>query len=171
MARYAEDEKNAWQKVKTVSDWEQFRDKRLAALLNTIGPFPERTPLNPAVSRRIDYGEGFVIENIVYESRPGLIVSANLYLPNTYSGLITCYCCCSQPPCTKDSIRTSEHGNDMGPLRHCCACSGLNKKATIDMMKKEYGTNIPNLTLTDDKEEQSFLPWLRRHIFLPEFAP
>jgi cephalosporin-C deacetylase-like acetyl esterase len=88
MARYAEDEKNAWQKVKTVSDWEQFRDKRLAALLNTIGPFPERTPLNPAVSRRIDYGEGFVIENIVYESRPGLIVSANLYLPDTYSGLI-----------------------------------------------------------------------------------
>jgi hypothetical protein len=39
------------------------------------------------------------------------------------------------------------------------------------MMKKEYGTNIPNLTFTDDKEEQSFLPWLRRHIFLPEFAP
>jgi dienelactone hydrolase len=88
MAIHAEDEKNEWQRVKTVSDWEQFRDKRLAALSSSLGPLPERTPLNPAVTRRIDYGEGFVIENIVYESRPGLVVAANLYLPGNYSGKI-----------------------------------------------------------------------------------
>ncbi len=88
MYEAAENEKIAWQKVQTVADWEHFRDKRLGALLKWIGPFPERTPLKASVTRRIDYGEGFVIENIVFESRPGLVVTANLYLPDKYSGRI-----------------------------------------------------------------------------------
>lgn len=88
MDAYAEDEKHAWQEVKTVDDWERFREKRLTALLNSIGPLPERTPLKPVVTRRIDYGEGFVIENIVYESRPNLVVTANLYLPDKHPGRI-----------------------------------------------------------------------------------
>ena len=88
IAEYAEEEKYAWQKVITVSDWEQFRDKRLTALFNSIGPLPERTPLNAEITRRIDYGKGFVIENIVYESRPNFVVTANLYLPEKPSGRI-----------------------------------------------------------------------------------
>ena len=88
MDAYAEDEKHAWQEVKTVDDWERFREKRLNALLNSIGTLPERTPLKPVVTRQIDYGEGFVIENIVYESRPNLVVTANLYLPDKHPGRI-----------------------------------------------------------------------------------
>ncbi len=88
MDAYAEDEKHAWQEVKTVDDWKRFREQRLTALLNSIGPLPERTPLKPVVTRRIDYGEGFVIENIVYESRPNLAVTANLYLPDKHPGRI-----------------------------------------------------------------------------------
>ena len=88
MDAYAEDEKQAWQEVKTIDDWKRFREERLNALLNSIGPLPERTPLKPVVTRRIDYGEGFVIENIVYESRPNLAVTANLYLPDKHKGRI-----------------------------------------------------------------------------------
>ena len=76
------EEKNAWQEVKTVGDWETFKDKRMAALLDWVGPLPERTPLNPVVTGRIDHGEGFIIENLVFESRPGMLVTANLYLPD-----------------------------------------------------------------------------------------
>lgn len=82
MDAYAENEKLAWQEVKTIDDWKRFREKRLNALLNSIGPLPDRTPLKPVVTRRIDYDDGFVIENIVYESRPNLAVTANLYLPD-----------------------------------------------------------------------------------------
>ncbi len=61
---------------------------RLASLLDFIGPLPKQTPLKPVVTRRINNGDEFIIENIVYESRPGLAVTANLYLPEKISGKI-----------------------------------------------------------------------------------
>lgn len=88
MAAAAEEEKRAWQQVGSRDAWERFRDSRLAALRKWMGPMPERTPLRPVVTRRANYGDGFVIENIVYESRPHLLVAANLYLPENPSGKI-----------------------------------------------------------------------------------
>jgi dienelactone hydrolase len=88
MAGFAQEEKLAWQKVNTVKDWERFRDKGLTAMRNQIGPLPERTPLHETVTRRSNIGDGFVIENIVYESRPHFVVTANLYLPEHSSGKI-----------------------------------------------------------------------------------
>jgi dienelactone hydrolase len=85
IAKQAEAEKKEWQKVNTIRDWNLFRDKRLKALNLFIGTFPERTPLNAEINARIDPGDGFVIENIIFESRPGLFVAANLYLPEKYS--------------------------------------------------------------------------------------
>lgn len=54
MAGFAEEEKRDWQKVRTVDDWEHFRDKRLGALNEWIGPMPERTPLRSTVTRKIN---------------------------------------------------------------------------------------------------------------------
>lgn len=88
MTKAALDERRNWEKVRTVADWEKFRGQRVAALKASLGPFPERTPLRPVVTRRIDDGEGFVIENIVFESRPGLEVTANLYLPTKRAGRV-----------------------------------------------------------------------------------
>jgi dienelactone hydrolase len=79
-------ERRAWKQVGTVADWEMFRNHRLDALKASFGPFPERTPLHAAVTRHVDYGEGFVLENVVFESRPGLVVAANLYLPAKSTG-------------------------------------------------------------------------------------
>lgn len=45
-----------------------------------FGTFPERTPLNARVTRVIDRGV-YRIENVIFESRPGLIVTGNLYVP------------------------------------------------------------------------------------------
>lgn len=87
-AQYAEQEKLAWREVQTVADWERFRDQRLGALRKWIGDLPERTPLQPTVTRTKNYGDGFVIENLVYESRPHFIVTANLYRPEKPSGKI-----------------------------------------------------------------------------------
>jgi dienelactone hydrolase len=88
LARFAEREKRDWQQVRTRADWERFRDVRLGALRDSLAPFPERTPLNAVVTRRAQCGDGFVIENLVYESRPHLLVTANLYLPDRISGRI-----------------------------------------------------------------------------------
>lgn len=45
-----------------------------------IGPLPEKTPLNAKVVGIIDC-DGYRIEKVIYESRPGHHVTANLYLP------------------------------------------------------------------------------------------
>src|SRR5437016_5046630 len=47
-----------------------------------LGDLPERTPLNPRVIGSLDRGD-YRIEKIVFESRPGFYVTANLYLPKT----------------------------------------------------------------------------------------
>ena len=88
MADAAAAERRAWEAVRTRADWERFRDERLARLRASMAPMPERTPLRAAVTRRLDLGEGYVIENVVYESRPRLLVTANLYLPAKVSGHI-----------------------------------------------------------------------------------
>jgi dienelactone hydrolase len=81
-------ESRAWDNVHSLADWQKFRNPRIAALKASLGAFPKRTALRTSVTRRLDYGEGFVIENLIYESRPGLVVTANLYLPSKIQGRI-----------------------------------------------------------------------------------
>jgi hypothetical protein len=88
MTEHAKKEKLAWQEVKTLTDWKRFREKRMDALWNWIGTMPEKTPLNPSITRRLDLGDGYIIENIVFESRPGMVVTANLYLPEKITAKI-----------------------------------------------------------------------------------
>lgn len=45
-----------------------------------FGPFPPKTPLNPRVTGRVER-DAYSIENILFESRPGFLVTANLYVP------------------------------------------------------------------------------------------
>jgi cephalosporin-C deacetylase-like acetyl esterase len=74
-------ENMAWSKVKSRDDWEQFRDQRLNALRESLGQFPSPPKdLNIETTGRTE-GDGYRIEHIVFESRPGLLVTANLYLP------------------------------------------------------------------------------------------
>ena len=88
MSVVADQEKRAWRQVHSREAWERFRDPRIDALRKSIGPMPERTPLHAVVTRRANLGDGFVIQNLVYESRPGLVVTANLYTPEKPSGKI-----------------------------------------------------------------------------------
>lgn len=47
-----------------------------------FGPEPERTPLNPRVTGVLQRDE-YTVEKIVFDSRPGFPVTANLYLPRS----------------------------------------------------------------------------------------
>ena len=76
----------AWREVKTVADWERFRDRRLQALRAALGQFPAPpADLHVRVTGRI-VGDGCAIEKLAFESRPGLVVTANLYLPARPAG-------------------------------------------------------------------------------------
>lgn len=45
-----------------------------------LDPFPERNPLQARTTARNDF-EGYSVENLIFESRPGYPVTANLYRP------------------------------------------------------------------------------------------
>ncbi|MCP5119316.1 MAG: acetylxylan esterase, partial [bacterium] len=74
-------ERRAWERIDTREDWDKFRTDRMASLRAAVGQFPaERPALDVRVTATRD-GDGYRLLNLAYQSRPGLYVSANLYLP------------------------------------------------------------------------------------------
>ena len=49
-------------------------------LLDIVGPFPSKTPLNAKIIRTI-VKDSFRVEHIVYESQPGFYVTSSLFIP------------------------------------------------------------------------------------------
>lgn len=71
----------AWKKITDRASWEAFAAERRAALRRGVRLPPHKAEaIVPHVTGKID-GDGYDIENIVYESRPGWFVTANLYRP------------------------------------------------------------------------------------------
>jgi len=77
----------AWQRevelagIRDEADWEAYRKKLLANYRASLGlPYPERTPLEAETVRVLDRGT-YRIENLLYQSLPGVYVTANLYVP------------------------------------------------------------------------------------------
>jgi hypothetical protein len=88
-------ETGAWRKIATRQDWERYRDQRLRGLRESLGQFPDPPrDLKVRVVRTID-GDGYRIQDVVFESRPGVFVTANLYVPARPSkampGLLICH--------------------------------------------------------------------------------
>jgi dienelactone hydrolase len=74
-----------WLQVNSLAGWEHFRDTRLKGLRDFLGRFPERVPLHTSVTKEF-FGRGYRRQDLVYQSRPGLWVTANLYLPEKARG-------------------------------------------------------------------------------------
>lgn len=67
--------------LKTKEDWITRQKKIKEVLMETVGPFPDKTPLNATVTGVIKK-EDYKIEKIVYESMPGFYVTGGLYIPD-----------------------------------------------------------------------------------------
>ncbi|MFH1304530.1 MAG: hypothetical protein ABIK07_26055, partial [Planctomycetota bacterium] len=82
--------KATYEAIKTTEDCVAYQKQMKEFFRTQVGGFPERTPLNPRVIGHLK-GDGFRVENVIYESWPGHHVTANLYLPNTkppYPGVL-----------------------------------------------------------------------------------
>jgi hypothetical protein len=66
--------------TKTAEQIAQRQKKLKAFFLRSLGDLPERTPLNPRIVGSRQY-QGYRIERIIFDSRPGHHVTALLYLP------------------------------------------------------------------------------------------
>jgi len=79
--KISEEEDTVWAEIRTLQDWERFRDPRLKALIDSIGPFPSLVGETAARVTKEFSGSGYRRQDLLYLSRPGLWVTANLYLP------------------------------------------------------------------------------------------
>jgi cephalosporin-C deacetylase-like acetyl esterase len=66
--------------LQTRADAERYVQAVRQKIREAFGPFPEKTPLNPRVTKVVER-DTYRIENVLFESRPGFLVSANLYVP------------------------------------------------------------------------------------------
>src|SRR5262245_42670012 len=68
--------------VRTVADAEKRKQWARAKILELIGGLPDYDgPLNARVTGRVS-GDSIVIEKVIFESLPGLFITANLYRPD-----------------------------------------------------------------------------------------
>jgi len=73
--------------LKTKADAEAYVRSVRERIQESFGSFPERTPLNARVVSTVER-EGYRIENVIFDSRPGFPVTANLYVPTHQEGLM-----------------------------------------------------------------------------------
>jgi len=95
-----------YEQLKTPDQIQSWQNQQRDRFRQLLGGFPERTPLKARVVGKLD-GDGFRAEKIIYESRPGFLVTATLYLPATsgpYPGVLV--------PCGH-----SENGKAAGPYQ------------------------------------------------------
>ena len=71
-----------WAKIKTREQWEKYRDERYSRLRASLGTFPDPPKRLPVEVTSVVKGDGYRIENLLYESRPGQWVPTNLYVPD-----------------------------------------------------------------------------------------
>jgi dienelactone hydrolase len=66
--------------LRTRADAENYVQDVRKKIQACFGPFPERTPLHPRVTGKVER-DTYTIEKVIFESRPGFFVTANLYVP------------------------------------------------------------------------------------------
>ncbi len=72
----------AFESIKGRADCEQWQKDRRDFFLRQIGGLPARTPLNARTVRRLQ-GEGYRVENVLFQSRPNHHVTGTRALPVT----------------------------------------------------------------------------------------
>jgi dienelactone hydrolase len=70
--------------VESVGDWKKLRPAYKEEYFHMLGlrPMPQKTPLKATVTGKLE-GDGYVVDMLHYQSRPGLYVTANLYRPKS----------------------------------------------------------------------------------------
>ena len=103
--------------VKSLQDWQQKRQIYRKELFEMLGldPLPEKTDLKPVITGRVEHNE-FTVENIHFQSRPGLYVTGNLYIPkNLEKAAPAILYVCGHSPVKKDQI---SYGNKTAYQHH-----------------------------------------------------
>jgi dienelactone hydrolase len=103
--RVREIEENCLKDIGTKQDWERQRPELRRQFLDMIGlwPLPPRTDLKATVTGTIDAGS-FTVEKLHFQSKPGLYVTGNLYVPKNAKALPAILYVCGHGNIVKDGV-------------------------------------------------------------------
>ena len=100
----------AWRAVRTRDDWQRLRDAAMGHLRKSLGTFP-------AVPRRVVVrttgrlaGRGHRVDKVLFETRPGLWVTANLYRPAAPTASMPALLICHSHHAPKDQAELQDMG-------------------------------------------------------------
>lgn len=78
--RHLEKRAQQVEQITSVSGWEDRQQELRQTLSEMVGPFPEKTALNPQITRTVTRAE-YQVDHIVFESQPGFYVTSSLFIP------------------------------------------------------------------------------------------
>lgn len=112
--------------MRSLESWNEGRSAFLEEYYDMLGlwPLPERTPLQATVTGTIDR-DGYVVELLHYQSRPGLYVTANLYRPariDPGTRLPAVLYLCGHSPRGRDGNKTAYQSHGIWFARHGYVC-------------------------------------------------
>lgn len=73
--------KETYESLETTDQIEAYQKQHKRRFIEAIGGLPKRCPLNPRVTGTI-HQDGYKVEKVIFESLPGVYVSAALFLPD-----------------------------------------------------------------------------------------
>ena len=115
----------AWLGLKSKAEYDAYRLELRRKMLAACGTFPERTPLNARTVATLKR-DGYAVEKVIFESMPGLLVTANLFIPDG-SG---------RRPCVVMSCGHSDTGKDAPVYLRACVVAA--KRGFVALMFDPY---------------------------------
>lgn len=77
---HLEKRRNTIAAYRSLNEWKERQQWIKRALLESVGPFPEKTALNARVLRTLEK-DHYRVDHIIYESQPAFFVTASLFIP------------------------------------------------------------------------------------------
>lgn len=136
--------------IKTIDDWTAKRGEYRRQLFEMLGldPMPPKTDLQPVVTGKVDHPE-FTVEKLHFQSRPGLYVTGNLYVPKNLAGPVPAILyVCGHGRVVKDgvSLGNKTHYQHHGAwlARHGYICLTIDTLQLGEIEGTHHGTHHEN---------------------------
>ncbi len=137
--------------INTLEDWTSRRAEYEAQLYEMLGldPQPPKTPLKPVITGRIEHDD-IVVENLQFQSRPGLYVTGNLYLPkNLDEPAPTILYLCGHGRVERDGVsygnKVHYHHHGAWFARHGYVCLTIDTLQLGEIKAIHHGTYLGNM--------------------------
>ncbi len=134
--------------VASAADWQVHRTLYREEYFYMLGlsPLPERTDLKATITSTLA-GDGFVVDMLHYQSRPGLYVTANLFRPPVVKAgerLPAVFYVCGHSGRGRDGNKTAYQSHGMWFARHGYVCLVVDTLQLGEIAATHHGTYNQN---------------------------